>query len=96
MKLKDKLRNKLRQWLFGDELAKEEYKVLIDSTEFQKKVLDYIGFGEVDKMIKASVFADKPEYKSAIIYGMSISAMLTSRCKPICVIMKDDKNNPEE
>lgn len=55
-------------------------KILIDSTEFQQKVLDYISSCEIDKMIDTTVFKDNQEYKQAIIYGMVIASMLTSRC----------------
>ena len=56
-------------------------KILIDSTEFQQKVLDYISSCEIDKMINATVFKDNQECKQAIIYGMVIASMLTSKCK---------------
>lgn len=58
-------------------------KILIDSTEFQRKVLDYISSCEIDKMIDATVFKDNQECKQAIIRGMAIASMLTSRCKQI-------------
>ena len=58
-------------------------KILIDSTEFQQKVLDYISSCEIDKMIDATVFKDSQECKQAIIHGMVIASMLTSRCKQI-------------
>ena len=58
-------------------------KILIDSTEFQQKVLDYISSCEIDKMIDATVFKDNQECKQAIIHGMAIASMLTSRCKQI-------------
>lgn len=56
-----------------------DFKILIDSTEFQQKVLDYISSCEIDKMIDTTVFKDNQEYKQAIIYGMVIASMLTSR-----------------
>ena len=54
--------------------------ILIDSTEFQQKVLDYISSCEIDKMIDTTVFKDNQECKQAIIYGMVTASMLTSRC----------------
>ena len=56
-------------------------KILIDSKEFQQKILDYINSEEIDEMINNTIFKDKPEYKSAIIQGMVIAAILTSRCE---------------
>ena len=61
----------------------DNYKTLIDSTEFQEKILDYVGSDEIDKIIDSSVFKDNPECKKAVIYGMTIAAMLVSRCKKI-------------
>lgn len=40
-------------------------KILIDSTEFQQKVLDYISSCEIDKMINTTVFKDNQECKQA-------------------------------
>lgn len=65
-----------------------DYKILIDSKEFGEKVLEYISSDELDKMINCTVFAGKPECRSAIIHGMSIASMLTSSCEPICVCFK--------
>lgn len=63
----------------------EDYKILIDPSEFQQKVLDYINSDELDKMIDSTVFKDKPECKSAITHGMVIASMLTTRCERIYV-----------
>lgn len=60
---------------------KDEYKKLIDPTEFQQKVLDYIGSDELDKMIDSTVFKNKTECRNAIIHGMVIASMLTCRCE---------------
>ncbi len=58
-------------------------KLLIDSTEYQQKVLDCIGSGEIDKFFGATYFKNLPEAdmcKQAMIYGMAIASMMTSRC----------------
>lgn len=62
---------------------------VIDAQEFQQKVLDYISSDELDEMINNTVFAGKPEYKSAIAHGMAIASMLTSICKSMYI--KDNK-----
>ena len=62
---------------------KNDIKIFIDSSEFQQKVLDYIGSNEFDKTVDSTIFNDKPEYRQAIAHGMVIAAMLTSRCKQI-------------
>ena len=68
----------------------DNYKVLIDSTELQQKVLDYIGSEEFDKMVDSTVFRDSNQCKLAIIHGMSIASMLTCRCEPFCINFKKE------
>lgn len=65
----------------GKDIHLSDYNILIDSTEFQQKVLDYISSDEFEKMVNSTVFKDNDECKRAIAHGMSIAAMLTSRCK---------------
>ncbi len=63
-------------------------KLLIDSAEYQQKVLDYIYSEEIDEAFGATMFKNLPEsdiYKQAMIYGMTIAAMVTSRCEPIVI-----------
>ena len=68
-------------WI-GDKIKmSNDCKIVVDTNEFQQKVLDYINSDDIDKMISNTVFADKPECKSAIIHGMSIASMLTSACE---------------
>ena len=69
---------------------KDKYRILIDSEEFQQKILYYIGSEEIDKMIDSTVFKDNPECKSAIIHGMVIAAMITSRCEQFCIEDKEE------
>lgn len=63
---------------------------VIDTQDFQQKVLDYISSDELDEMINNTVFAGKPECKSAITHGMAIASMLTSTCEPMYI--KNNKN----
>lgn len=63
-------------------------KLLIDSTEYQQKVLDCIGSKEIDKFFGATYFKNLPEAdmcKQAMIYGMAIASMMTSRCNQIVI-----------
>ena len=66
------------------------YKIVVDVEEFQQKVLDYISSDEMDKMINNTVFAEKPECKSAVIHGMAIASMLTSYCTLMYVKNNND------
>ena len=66
------------------------YKTLIDSTELQQKVLDYIASDEFCKMVDSAVFKDNNQCKMAIIHGMAIASMLTCRCKPLSINFKKE------
>lgn len=68
----------------------DNYKVLIDSTELQRKVLDYIASEEFNKMVDSTVFRDNIQCKLAIIHGMAIASMLTYRCEPFCINFKKE------
>lgn len=63
-------------------------KLLIDSTGYQQKVLDCISSEEIDKFFGATYFKNLPEAdmcKQAMIYGMAITSMMTSRCDQIVI-----------
>lgn len=69
----------------------DNYKVLIDSTELQQKVLDYIASEEFDKMVDSTVFKDNNQCKTAIIHGMAIASMLTCSCEQFYINFKKEK-----
>ena len=69
----------------------DNYKRLIDSTELQQKVLDYIASEEFIKMIDSTVFRDNNQCKLAIIHGMAIASMLTCRCEQFYINFKKEK-----
>ena len=63
-------------------------KLLIDSTEYQQKVLDCIYSEQIDKFFGVTYFKNLPEAdmcKQAMIYGMAIAAMMTSRCDHVVI-----------
>ena len=63
-------------------------KLLIDSTEYQQKVLDCISSEEIDKFFGATYFKNLPEAdmcKQDMIYGMAIASMIISRCDRIVI-----------
>lgn len=68
----------------------DNYKILIDSTELQQKVLDYIASEEFNKMVDSTIFIDDNQCKLAIIHGMAIASMLTCRCKPLYIDFKKE------
>lgn len=73
----------------------DNYKVLIDSTELQQKILDYIASKEFDKMVDFTVFKDNSQCRMAIIYGMSIASMLTCRCESFCINFKKEEHEDD-
>ena len=60
------------------------YELYVNVSEFQKKILDFVNSGELDKFFENTVF-DNYEYKndckSAMITGMSLASILTSDCE---------------
>lgn len=63
-------------------------KLLIDSTEYQQKVLDCICSEQIDKFFGVTYFKNLPEAdmcKQAMIYGMAIAAMMASRCDHVVI-----------
>lgn len=63
-------------------------KVMIDTTEYQQRVLECIGSEEVDKFFGTTMFMNLPESsmcKQAMIHGMAIASMMTSQCNPVIV-----------
>lgn len=74
-------------------------RILIDSSEFQKRVMKCITTEEIDKFFKCTDFADVPKCRQAMIHGMCIAAMLTSDCDPIIVNFvsaKDEGNDNDD
>ena len=73
--------------------SKDNYRLLIDQEDFQRKVLEYMGSEEMNKMIDSTVFKDKPECINAVIHGMAIASMITSRCDLFRILIKEDEQN---
>ena len=73
----------------------DDYKKLIDSTELQKTVLNFIGSEEFNKMVNCSIFKDNQECKSAIIYGMSIASMLVCDCTPFYIKFNEETDEDD-
>lgn len=54
--------------------------IVVDTKEFQEKVLDYITSDKINKLLDNIIYASNKECRSAMIYGMTIASMLTSLC----------------
>lgn len=62
-----------------------EHLTLIDSKEFQIKVLDYIVSEDFDEAFNNTIFAGEPKCKEAMMHGMCMAAMLTCKCDSFVV-----------
>lgn len=71
---------------------KDQFISVVDTTEFNKRIMDCITSGEIDKYIDNTVFAGKDEYKQAIIHGMCVASMLLSSCNIIYVRKENDED----
>ena len=72
------------------EQPKFKPKALIDSNEFIAEVLDCIGDSNyIDELLRDTIFDDKPDCRAAFIYGMTVASMMTSQCKPVCVMVEE-------
>lgn len=64
-------------------MGNKKYIVMIDTQEFQKRILDLITTEEIDKYFNCTIFAEKKDrqsYKAAMIHGMCIASMMVSDC----------------
>ena len=59
--------------------TKPENAVLVDQNDFLQKILDCISSDEVDKYLDNTSFKDIPQCKQAMVHGMLIAAMMTSK-----------------
>lgn len=67
----------------------KDVMILINSNEFQGKILDFINSEELDKCINSSVYSLNKDAKGAIIYGMTLASMQTCRCQQYLVSVKE-------
>ena len=73
----------------------KDYKILIETKEFQQKILDCVLTDEINRMFESTYFASKEnasDYKTAMIHGMIMASLLTSSCETY-VIEGDNKND---
>ena len=82
----------------GEVKVVTDQRILIDSSEFQKRVMKCITTEEFDKFFDNAVFVDDPKCRQAMIHGMCIAAMLTSDCNPMVVnfVSTKDGGNDNE
>ena len=69
---------------------------LIDTSEFNQIILDYISSGKIDEFISNSIYTDDPQSRNAIIYGMCIASLLTSQCSIPCIKITDEEEKAYE
>lgn len=55
-------------------------ETFISVYEFQEMILKYIYSDEIDKIVGSTIFKDDPNGKRAIIHGMLMASIITSKC----------------
>lgn len=72
----------------------KECKILIETKEFQQKILDCVLTDEINRMFESTYFSTKEnssDYKAAMIHGMIMASLLTSSCETYVVEGKEEK-----
>ena len=73
----------------------KDYKILIETKEFQQKILDCVLTDEINRIFESTYFASKEnasDYKAAMIHGMIMASLLTSSCETY-VVEGDNKDD---
>lgn len=70
-------------------------EIFINVNEFQETILKYIYSDEMDKIVGSTIFKEVPNGKQAIMYGMLMAAMITSKCTQYRIV-KDKEGNKNE
>ena len=72
------------------EIDYKRCKVLVDTMEFQKRIMDCITSEELDKFFECTTFSGDNKCRQAMIHGMCIAAMMASDCN--LVFLEDLEN----
>ena len=62
----------------------KDYKILIETKEFQRRILDCVLSDEINRMFESTYFASKDnasDCKAAMIHGMVMASLLASSCE---------------
>ena len=84
----------MKSVFYVGEIMEYTYRKLIDSKEFQQKILDIISSEELDKFFNNTVFAEKENsdsYKAAMIHGMCVASMMVCDCEPVFIKIKNEQ-----
>ena len=68
------------------EVKEEKYnhRILIDTQEFQSKILDLIGSEEFDRQFATTIFntyENQQQYRQAMMHGMLLAGIMTCKCE---------------
>lgn len=58
----------------------DKFTIMFDINKFQQMILDCITSDEIDNFYNNTIFSDDPKCKQAMIHGMVIASMMTSKC----------------
>lgn len=79
---------------------KDKYVILFNTSEFQQRILDCITSDEINNFYNNTIFSDDPKCKQAMIHGMILASMMTSKCSytftKVIDKCSDDKKSRKE
>ena len=70
-----------------------KYKILVDTNDAGKRILDCIMSDELEKFVGPTIFNNDDKYIAAIKHGMCIASMLLVDCDSL--IIEENENNPK-
>ena len=70
-----------------------KYKILIDTNDAGKRILDCIMSDELEKFVGPTIFNSDDKYIAAIKHGMCIASMLLVDCDSL--IIAENENKPK-
>lgn len=71
-------------------------EIFISVYEFQEMILKCIHSDEINKIVDSTVYKDDPNGKQAIIHGMVMAAMITSKCTQYHMVKENKEEKKDE
>lgn len=66
-------------------------ETFISVNEFRETILEYINSDKINDIVDSTVFKDDPHGKQAIIHGMVMAVMITSKCTQYCMVKEEEE-----
>ena len=68
-----------------------KYKILVDTNDVGKRILDCIMSDELEKLVGPTIFNSDDKYIAAIKHGMCIASMLLVDCDSLIIAENDNQ-----